>query len=64
MEADSKRYARVKVLETVCDMIETGMRERGFEPPPALEEVLSSNLSCVGRVPALGAEGWHCRSRP
>ena len=41
VEADSKRYARVKVLETVCDMIETGMRERGFEPPPALEEALS-----------------------
>jgi polyphosphate kinase 2 (PPK2 family) len=41
VEAESKRYARVKVLETVCAMIETGMRERGFEPPPALEEVLS-----------------------
>jgi polyphosphate kinase 2 (PPK2 family) len=41
VEAESKRYARVKVLETVCDMIETGMHERGFEPPPALDEVLS-----------------------
>jgi polyphosphate kinase 2 (PPK2 family) len=41
VEAESKRYARVKVLETVCDTIETGMRERGFEPPPALDEVLS-----------------------
>jgi hypothetical protein len=30
----------VKVLETVCDAIETGMRERGFEPPAALEEAL------------------------
>ena len=41
VEADSKRYARVKVLETVCGEIETGMRERGFEPPPAPEDALS-----------------------
>jgi hypothetical protein len=41
VEADDKRYARVKVLKTVCDTIEPGMRERGFEPPPALEEALS-----------------------
>ena len=33
VEADSKRYARVKVLETVIGEIEDGMRERGFEPP-------------------------------
>jgi polyphosphate kinase 2 (PPK2 family) len=41
VEADDKRYARVKVLETVCAEIERGSRERGFEPPPALEEVFS-----------------------
>jgi AMP-polyphosphate phosphotransferase len=34
IEADSKRWARVKVLETVIQEIELGMRERGFEPPP------------------------------
>src|SRR3954469_17774624 len=39
VEADDKRYARVKVLETVCAEIERGSRERGFEPPPALEQV-------------------------
>jgi AMP-polyphosphate phosphotransferase len=33
VEADSKRHARVKVLETVVREIEIGMRERGFEPP-------------------------------
>ncbi len=33
VEGDSKRWARVKVLETVIDEIESGMRERGFEPP-------------------------------
>ena len=33
VEADSKRWARVKVLETVIAEIETGMRARGFEPP-------------------------------
>ena len=32
--ADSKRYARVKVVETVIEEIETGMRKWGFEPPP------------------------------
>src|SRR3954447_19188260 len=32
VEADSKRYARVKVIETTIAEIETGMRERGFEP--------------------------------
>jgi polyphosphate kinase 2 (PPK2 family) len=33
IEADSKRYARVRVLETVIAEIESGMRERGFDPP-------------------------------
>jgi polyphosphate kinase 2 (PPK2 family) len=33
VEAESKHYARVKVLETVIEMVEAGMRERGFEPP-------------------------------
>jgi polyphosphate kinase 2 (PPK2 family) len=33
VEADSKRYARVKVLETTIAEIEQGMRNRGFEPP-------------------------------
>jgi polyphosphate kinase 2 (PPK2 family) len=31
--ADSKRYARVYVLETVISEIERGMRERGFKVP-------------------------------
>ena len=35
VEGDSKRYARVKVVETVIARIESGMRERGFEPPPS-----------------------------
>jgi polyphosphate kinase 2 (PPK2 family) len=33
VEADSKRYARVKVIETVIAEVEAGMRARGFEPP-------------------------------
>jgi polyphosphate kinase 2 (PPK2 family) len=33
VEAESKRYSRVKVVETVIDEIERGMRERGFEVP-------------------------------
>ena len=38
IEGDSKRYARVKVIETVIERIEHGMREWGFEPPPALDD--------------------------
>ncbi len=32
---DSKRYARVAVIETVNSEIESGMRRVGMEPPPA-----------------------------
>ena len=38
VEADSKRWARVKVVDTVCEQIELGMRERGFEPALAVSE--------------------------
>jgi AMP-polyphosphate phosphotransferase len=34
VEADNKKYARVKVCETVIERIEAGMRDRGIEPPP------------------------------
>jgi AMP-polyphosphate phosphotransferase len=34
MEAESKKYARVKVVETVIERIERGMRDRSIEPPP------------------------------
>jgi AMP-polyphosphate phosphotransferase len=34
IEAESKRYARVKVIETVIERIEEGMRAAGREPPP------------------------------
>ena len=34
IEAESKRYARVKVMETTISAIEQGLRERGLEPPP------------------------------
>ena len=33
VEGDSKRWARVKVIETVIAEVESGMRERGFAPP-------------------------------
>jgi polyphosphate kinase 2 (PPK2 family) len=33
IEGDSKRWARVKVVETVIAEVEAGMRERGFAPP-------------------------------
>jgi polyphosphate kinase 2 (PPK2 family) len=34
--ADDKRYARVAVVETVCEVIETGMSAAGLDPPPPL----------------------------
>jgi polyphosphate kinase 2 (PPK2 family) len=37
IEADSKRYARVRVLETVIAEIEAGMRRHGIEPPAPVE---------------------------
>ena len=38
VEGDSKRWARVKVLETVIAEIESGMRKRGLEPPDIARE--------------------------
>jgi len=34
VEADSKRYARVKVLQTVVERLEKGIEDRGFKAPP------------------------------
>jgi AMP-polyphosphate phosphotransferase len=34
VEAESKRYARVKVIETTIDQVEAGMRAHGMEPLP------------------------------
>ena len=36
VEADSKRYARVKVIRTVIERIERGMEQWGMKPPPPL----------------------------
>jgi AMP-polyphosphate phosphotransferase len=36
--ANSKRYARVAVIETVISEIEDGMRRHGMEPPEPIEE--------------------------
>jgi AMP-polyphosphate phosphotransferase len=36
VEAESKRYARVKVIETVIAAAEEGMRRHGLESPPPL----------------------------
>src|SRR5215218_9965302 len=38
VEGESKRYARVSVVETVIARIEAGMRERGFEVPDLVED--------------------------
>jgi polyphosphate kinase 2 (PPK2 family) len=35
--ADSKRYARVAVIDTVIEEIEAGMRRHGMEPPAPIE---------------------------
>jgi polyphosphate kinase 2 (PPK2 family) len=36
VEANSKRFARVKVIQTVIERIEQGMVQWGMEPPPPL----------------------------
>jgi polyphosphate kinase 2 (PPK2 family) len=41
VEGESKRWARVKVVEQTVAQIEAGMRRHGFEPPPPVEEVLA-----------------------
>ena len=33
VEADNKKYARVKVAETVIARLDEGMRTAGIEPP-------------------------------
>jgi polyphosphate kinase 2 (PPK2 family) len=33
IEGDSKRFARVKIIETINEEVERGMRERGFPVP-------------------------------
>jgi polyphosphate kinase 2 (PPK2 family) len=38
VEADSKRYARVKVVKSVIERMEQGMRTWGMEPPPPLSD--------------------------
>jgi polyphosphate kinase 2 (PPK2 family) len=38
VEADSKRYARVKVVETVIERIEGGMKQLGMQPPKPLND--------------------------
>jgi polyphosphate kinase 2 (PPK2 family) len=35
--AESKRYARVAVIDTVIEEIEAGMERHGMEPPPPIE---------------------------
>src|SRR3954466_817784 len=40
VEANSKRYARLKVLETVCAEMERGMAEHGLEVSPVLEAAI------------------------
>ena len=37
IEGDSKRYARVRVIETVTERLEQGMPQWGMEPPPPLD---------------------------
>jgi polyphosphate kinase 2 (PPK2 family) len=37
ISAESKRYARVAVIETVIEEIEAGMRRHGMEPPPPID---------------------------
>jgi AMP-polyphosphate phosphotransferase len=41
VEGESKRWARVKVVEETVAQVEAGMRRRGFKSPPPVEELLA-----------------------
>jgi polyphosphate kinase 2 (PPK2 family) len=43
--AESKRYARVAVIETVIEEIEAGMRRQGMEPPQPIDTTDPTELS-------------------
>jgi polyphosphate kinase 2 (PPK2 family) len=45
VEADSKRYARVKVVETVIERVEDGMRQWGIQPPKPLHDGASLRVT-------------------
>ena len=38
IDADSKRWARVAVIDAVIARVEEGMRAWGIEPPPPLDD--------------------------
>ena len=38
VEAESKRYARVRVVNAVIERIEQGMSSWGMDPPPPLSD--------------------------
>jgi polyphosphate kinase 2 (PPK2 family) len=52
IEAEDKRWGRVKVLETVVARIEAGMRREGFEPPPELVTLSPHDIADPGASPA------------
>ena len=55
VEAESKRYARVKVIETVIAAAEDGMRRHGIEVPPGHSERVDGGRPsgpCRGRGPS------------
>src|SRR4029450_4856608 len=59
VEADSKRFARVRVVETAIAQIEQGMRDRGFAPPgppprPAGKTRTKTKAKSKGKAEARG----------
>jgi hypothetical protein len=55
--AESKRYARVNVVETAIAEIERGMRERGFEPPAPRPRPPGKTTTKTRRGKAAGGRG-------
>ena len=66
VEAESKRYARVKVVETVIELIEQGMRAQGIEPPAAARLGAVADPVARARAEAAprGRSGWRAGSGP
>ena len=59
--AESKRYARVAVIDTVISEIEEGMRRHGIEPPAPLDWGRSQHLTGFLRLhPARPWHTWQC----
>ena len=60
VEGESKRWARVKVVEETVAQIEAGMRRHGLKPPPPVDRIRGGKK---GAKKAAGNGGAPARRR-